>query len=102
MLYVINIVLYYIRIFGMPVHKNIFLNSPNFTPFCPLLGPNRCQPLDFRSFESPFPKDDSYPIWFKSVQWFWRKSPLKEKFTDKGCRTVADTYSSLEHSTQVS
>jgi len=68
--------------------------KPNFTPFCPLLGPNRCQALDFRKFKSPFPKDTFYQIWFKSVQWFWRRSRLKEKFTD-GRQTVADTYSSL-------
>jgi len=50
-----------IRVFGLPLHeKKIFLNLPNFTPFCPLLGPNRCQPLDFRKVESPFPKDTSY------------------------------------------
>jgi len=24
-----------------------FMSSPNFTPFCSLLSPNRCQPLDF-------------------------------------------------------
>jgi len=57
-----------------------------FTKFYPLLDPNRCQPLDFRKRESPFPKDASYHIWFKSVQWFWRRSRLKEKFTDR--RTV--------------
>jgi len=85
-----------IRVFGLPVHdKKIFKFSPNFTPFSPLLGPNTCQPLDFRKFESPFPKDTSYQIWFKSVQWFWRRSLLKERFTD-GRQTVADdTYSSL-------
>jgi len=32
-----------IRVFGLPVHeKKIFKHSPKFTPFCPLLGPNRC------------------------------------------------------------
>jgi len=31
-----------IRVFRMPVHeKKFFLNSTNFTPFCPLLGPKR-------------------------------------------------------------
>jgi len=60
-------------VFGLSVHeKIIFKNSPNFIPFSPLLGPNSGQPLDFRKLESPFPKDVSYLIWFKSVQWFWR------------------------------
>jgi len=50
-----------IRVFGLPVHeKKIFQNPPNVTPFCPLLGANRCQPLDFHKLESPFPKDTSY------------------------------------------
>jgi len=72
-----------IRVFGLPDHeKKIFKNSPNFTPFCSLLDPNRCQPLDFCKLESPFPKDAFYQIWFKSVQWFWRRICLKEKFTD--------------------
>jgi len=71
-----------------------FLKSQKFTPFCPLLGPNRCQPLDFRKHESPFPKDTSHQIWFKWVKWFWRWSRLKEKFTD-GRRTGHDHYSSL-------
>jgi len=31
--------------------------------------------------ESTFLKDASYQIWFKSVQWFWRRGNLKEKFT---------------------
>jgi len=75
-----------IRVFGMSVHeKKIFKYSPNFTPFCPLLSPNRCQPLDFHKLESPYPKDASYQIGFKSVQWFWRRSCLKEKFTDGRC-----------------
>jgi len=40
-----------IRVFGLPIHeKNIFENSPNITLFCPLLGPNRCQSLDLRTF----------------------------------------------------
>jgi len=73
-----------IRVFEKPVHKKIFLNSSNFTPFCPLLDPNRCQPLDLCKFESPFPKVASYQIWLKSIQWFWRRSRLKEKFTDDG------------------
>jgi len=56
-----------IRAFGLPVHgKKIFKNSPNFTPFCPLLGPNSGQPLNCREVESTFPKDVSYQIWFKS------------------------------------
>jgi len=63
----------------MPVDENkIFLNSPNFSPFCPLLG------LDFCKVESPFPIVGSYQIWLKSVQWFWRRNCLKEKFTDDG------------------
>jgi len=62
-----------IRVFRHQVReKKTFKNSPNFTPFCPLLGPNMYQPLDFCKLESPFPKDASYQIWFKSVQWFWR------------------------------
>jgi len=66
-----------IRIFGLPLHeKKIFKNSPNFTPFRPLLGPNRCQPLNFCKLKSPFAKDDSYQIWFKSVQWFLKVSVL--------------------------
>jgi len=65
-----------IRVFGLPVHEKIFKNSTNFTPFCPLLGPNRCQALDFRKVEFPFPKDASYQIWFKSVQWFSRVNVL--------------------------
>jgi len=66
-----------VRVFGLPVHeKKIFLNSPNLTPFCPLWGPNRWQPLNFCKLESPFPKDASYQIWFRSVQWFWRRSHL--------------------------
>jgi len=40
--------------------------------FAPYGGLNRCQPLDLHTLESPFPKDASYQIWFKSVQWFWR------------------------------
>jgi len=52
-----------IRVFGMPVHeKKIFKISPNFIPFCFLLFPNTGQPLDFCTFESPFPKDVSYQI----------------------------------------
>jgi len=44
-----------IRVFGMPVHeKKIFQNSPNVTPFPPLLDSNRGQPLDFCKRESPF------------------------------------------------
>jgi len=54
-----------------------------------------CHPLDFCKLESPFPTDGSYQIWLKSVQWFWRRSHLKEKFTDDGW-TLADTDSSLE------
>jgi len=54
-------------------------NRLKFTKFYPLLGPNRCQPLDFHKLESPFPKDTSYHIWLKSVQWFLRRSCLKEK-----------------------
>jgi len=63
-----------------------------FYPFFPLIGP-----LDFHKFKSPFPKDASYQIWFKSVQWFWRRSCLKEKFRDRR-RTGHDhyIYSSLE------
>jgi len=30
-------------------------------------GSNRCQPLEFRKLEFPFPKDASYQIWLKSV-----------------------------------
>jgi len=51
-----------IRVFQTPVHEKIFFNSPNFTRFCPLLGPNKCQPLYFCKLESPFPKDASYQI----------------------------------------
>jgi len=80
-----------IRVFGLPVHEKIFSNS---LIFCPLLGPNRCQPLAFCNRESPFPKDAFCKIWFKSVQWFWR-SHLKEMFTD-GRWTRHDHYSSLE------
>jgi len=65
-----------IRVFGLPVHeKKIFLK---FTKFYPI----KCQPLNFHKLESPFPKNTSYQIWLKSVQWFWRRSCLKEKFTD--------------------
>jgi len=58
------------RVFGLPVHeKKIFKNSPNFTPFCPLLGPNSC--LNFANLNPHSPKMlNSYQIWFKSVQWF--------------------------------
>jgi len=46
-----------ISVFGQPVHeKRIFLISQNFTPFCPLLGPNRCQPLIFALFNPHSPK----------------------------------------------
>jgi len=79
--------------------EEIFFKFTKFYPFCPLLGPSMCQPLNFRKLESPFPKDTSYQIWFKSVQWFWR-SRLKEKFTD-GRRTGHAHYSSLEPSAQV-
>jgi len=40
----------------------------------------------FHKLEFPFPKDTSYQIWFKSVQWFWRRSRLR---TDDG-RTTDD------------
>jgi len=90
-----------IRVFGLPFHeKKIFKNSPNFTPFCPLLGPNRRQLLDFRKLESTYPKNASCQIWFKSVQWFWRRSRLKQKFTD-GRGMTTRHYSSLEPSDQV-
>jgi len=50
-----------------------FSDTPNL-PYCSLfLGPNMCEPLDFRKLESPFPKDSSYQIWF------WR-SRLKETY----------------------
>jgi len=50
-----------IRVFRLQVHeKKIFKNSPNFSHFCTLLGPNRGQPLDFRTLEFPFPKAASY------------------------------------------
>jgi len=76
----------------MPFHeKNIFKNSPNFTTFCPLMDPNRHQPLDFHKIEFPFHKDASYQIWLKSVKWFWRRSHLKEKITN-GRRTGHDHY----------
>jgi len=50
--------------------------------FLPRIGPNRCQPLNVCKIESPVPKDASYQIWVKSVQLFWRRSRLKEKFMD--------------------
>jgi len=48
----------------------------------PLFAPYWAQPLDFCKIESPFPKDASYQIWLKLVQWFCRRSRLKKKFTD--------------------
>jgi len=87
-----------IRVFGMPVcGKKMFSNSPTFTPFCPLLSTRRGQQLYFHKLEFPFPKDASYQIWLKSVQWFWRRSHLKEKFTDVQWMG-SDHYSSLEPS----
>jgi len=44
--------------------------------FAPYWAPKWGQRLDFRKIEIPFPKDASYQIWFKSVQWFWRGSIL--------------------------
>jgi len=83
-----------IRVFGVPVHEKKI--SPNFTPFCPLWGPNRCQPLYFCKFQSLFPKDASYQMWLKSVQWFWRRSILKEKFTpDDGWAVINIAHLSL-------
>jgi len=53
-------------------------NPENFicTHLSLCLKVDRCQPLDLRKLESPFPKDASYQIWLKSVQWFWRVSVL--------------------------
>jgi len=71
-----------IRVFGLPVHeKKIFKIQFYFLHLFAPYGPNRCQPLDFCKLESTFPKDASYQIWLKSVQWFWRRSHLNEKFT---------------------
>jgi len=43
-----------IRVLGPPVHeKKIFENSPYFTPFCPLWGPN---PLIFANLNPHSPK----------------------------------------------
>jgi len=64
------------------------------------LDRNRCQLLGFHKRECPFPKDASYQIWLKSVQWFW-SSLLNEKFTDNGW-TGSDQYSSLQRLAQVS
>jgi len=51
----------------------------------------------FCKLESPFPKDASYHIWLKSVQWFWSRSHLNEKFTpDDRRRTASDHYSTCE------
>jgi len=69
-----------IRVLGSPVHeKKIFLK---FT-FLPFIGPQWVPAPWFSQLESPFPKDASYQIWLKSVQWFWRRSRLNEKFTDR-------------------
>jgi len=61
-----------IRIFGWPVHNEEYLQKfTKFYPFLPLTGPQyRGQPLDICKLEFLFPKDASYQIWFKSVQWF--------------------------------
>jgi len=46
-----------IRVFEMPVHeKKIFLNSPNFTPFCPYWAPIRFNPLVFANLNPHSPK----------------------------------------------
>jgi len=68
--------------------------------FLPLIGPQKVPALDFRTGESPFPKNASYKIWFKSDQRFRRSRRLKEKFAYG--RTGHEQYSSLEHSAQVS
>jgi len=53
-----------IRVFGLPVHeKKIFLNSPNFTPFCPPIG---ASPLIFANLNPHSPK--ILPIKFGSNQ----------------------------------
>jgi len=50
--------------------------------------------LIFAKLESPFPKDASYQICLKSVPWFWRRSYLKEKFSDNGSDHYTCTCSS--------
>jgi len=64
--------------------RSFKIQIANFTPLCPLLGPNRGQSLNLHKIESPFPKDPSYQIWLKSMQWFRRRSHLKDKFMDNG------------------
>jgi len=55
-----------INAFEQVVHeKKIFKYLSNFPLFGPLNGPLRGQPLDFN--KSPFPRDDSYRIWLKSI-----------------------------------
>jgi len=54
------------------------------------LCPNRCQLLDFGKLESQFSTDGSYQIWLKLN--------LKKTFTGDRRWTVADSYSSREHS----
>jgi len=66
-----------------PVHKKILKYSPNFTLFLRLIGPQYVPVPCFLQMWIPLPKYASYQSWFKSVQWLWRKSPLKEKFTDR-------------------
>jgi len=76
-----------------------FLKFHFFLPlFYPYGAPIGASPLIFANLNPHSPKDASYQIWLKSVQWFWR-SHLNEKFTpDDRRRTDGDHYSSFEPS----
>jgi len=84
----------------MLVHeKNIFLNSPSLPLFAPYWAPIGVSPLILQ-IESPFPNDASYQILVEIGSMVLEKKSFKGKVY--GRRTVTDTYSSLEHSAQVS
>ena len=86
-----------------------FLNFVNlFSLFRNYLPLDKGGALHLNDLESRLPKDALCQVWFKSVQWFWRRRWKCEKFTktttdnDDGQRTNFDQKSSLEPLAQVS
>jgi len=70
--------------------------------FAPYRAPIGASPLSYANLNPHSQKMLPTKFGWKSVQWFWRRSYLKEKFTpDDRRRTGSDHYSSLEPSAQV-
>jgi len=74
--------------------RRTFLKIHQILPiFAPYWAPIGASPLIFANLNP-----HSYQIWFKSVQWFWRRSHLKEKFTDGwGMITIAHLSQKCKH-----